>query len=151
MHKLPHKARTKDKLYKKRTCEILVGFDITKWIVYKRDCVRPNTTIEKKDNSISFICVYVCQRNCTWNSSKQAAISTTENKFNFILSLAHMMYSWGVSFIGWAMDFISRPLRYCDNLAVHFLSKNNKSDSQSKHIHRVFAIGECAKREQNGQ
>ena len=45
------------------------------------------------------------------------------------------------------MDSISRPLKlYCDNLAVVFMAKNNKSGSRSKHIDIMYlAIREHVK------
>ena len=45
------------------------------------------------------------------------------------------------------MDSISKPLRiYCDNSAVVFLVKNNKSGSGSKHIDiKYLALKECVK------
>ena len=44
---------------------------------------------------------------------------------------------WLKSFIAWlrVVDSISKPLKiFCDNSAVVFMAKNNKSGSQSKHI-----------------
>ena len=45
------------------------------------------------------------------------------------------------------MDSISKPLRmYCDNLAVVFMAKNNKSGSRNKHIDiKYLAIRERVK------
>ena len=39
------------------------------------------------------------------------------------------------------MDYVEKPLMICcDNSAVGFFSKNNKSESQSKHIDIKFLI-----------
>ena len=48
------------------------------------------------------------------------------------------------------MDSISRPLGiFCDNLAVVFLAKNNKSTSRSKHMYiKYLAIREHVKEKQ---
>ena len=45
------------------------------------------------------------------------------------------------------VDSISKPLRmYCDNSVVIFLAKNNKSESQGKHIDiKNLSIRECVK------
>jgi hypothetical protein len=45
------------------------------------------------------------------------------------------------------MDSISKPLRmYCDNSAAIFMTKNNKSGSQNKHIDiKYLSIRECVK------
>lgn len=56
---------------------------------------------------------------------------------------------WLKSFISGLriVDSISKPLRlYCDNSVVVFMTKNNKSGSQSKHIDiKYLAIRECVK------
>lgn len=45
------------------------------------------------------------------------------------------------------MDSITWPLKiYCDNLAIVFMAKNNKSDSQCKHIDlKYLALRELIK------
>ena len=47
------------------------------------------------------------------------------------------------------VDSISRPLKlYCDNSAIVFVAKNNKSGSRNKHIDiKYLAIRECVKEE----
>ena len=73
-----------------------------------------------------------------WRSMKQTltATSTMETEFKSCFEVtSHGV--WLKSFIAGLriVDSISRPLRiYCDNLAAVFMGKNNKSDSQRKHI-----------------
>jgi hypothetical protein len=74
----------------------------------------------------------------SWRSAKQTltATSTMEAEFvSYFETISHGV--WFKSFIFGLriMDSISRPLRiYCDNSAVVFMAKNNKSGSRSKHI-----------------
>ncbi|WKA08630.1 hypothetical protein VitviT2T_026335 [Vitis vinifera] len=74
----------------------------------------------------------------SWRSSKQTltATSTMEAEFvSYFEATSHGV--WLKSFISRfrIMDSISMPLKtYCDNSAVVFMAKNNKSSSQNKHI-----------------
>ena len=64
------------------------------------------------------------------------ATSTIEAEFvSYFEATSHSV--WLKSFIAGlrVMDSISRPLRiYCNNSAVVFMAKKNKSGNQSKHI-----------------
>jgi hypothetical protein len=74
----------------------------------------------------------------SWRSAKQTLISTSTMEVEFISYFeATLNGVWLKSFIYGLriMDSISKPLRmYCDNSAVVFMAKNNKSGSRNKHI-----------------
>ena len=83
-------------------------------------------------------------------STKQTltVTSTMETEFDsYFGATSHGV--WLKSFIVGirVVDFISRPLRIgCDNSAVVFIAKNNKSGNQSKHIDiKYLAIRKCVK------
>ena len=86
-------------------------------------------------------------------SVKQTLIVTSTMEAKFISCFeATSQGVWLKSFIYGliVMDSISRPLRIsCDNSVALFLAKNNKSESQSKHIDiKYFAIREHVKEKQ---
>jgi hypothetical protein len=86
----------------------------------------------------------------SWRSAKQTLIATSTMEVEFVSCFkASSPGVWLKSFISGLriMDSISRPLRiYCDNLAVVFMVKNNKSGSRSKHIDiKYLAIRERIK------
>jgi hypothetical protein len=74
----------------------------------------------------------------SWRSAKKTLISTSTMEAKFISCFEATLHGvWLTSFISGLriMDSISKPLRmYCDNLAVVFMAKNNKSGSRNKHI-----------------
>ena len=83
----------------------------------------------------------------SWKSSKQTLTVTSIMEAKLISRFKAMSHSvWLKSFIVGlrVVDSISRPLRmYCDNSAVVFMAKNNKSGSRSKHINiKYLAIRE---------
>ncbi|RVW64274.1 Retrovirus-related Pol polyprotein from transposon TNT 1-94 [Vitis vinifera] len=74
----------------------------------------------------------------SWRSVKQTMTATSTMEVEFISCFEATSHGvWLKSFIFGlrVMDSISRPLSiYCDNSAIVFMAKNNKSGSQSKHI-----------------
>ncbi|KAG9449432.1 hypothetical protein H6P81_009397 [Aristolochia fimbriata] len=86
----------------------------------------------------------------SWKSAKQTIIATSTMEAEFVSCFeATSQPVWLKSFIAGLrlVDSISRPLQvYCDNLAVVFMAKNNKSGSRSKHINiKYLAIREHVK------
>ena len=79
----------------------------------------------------------------SWKSAKQSLIATSTMEAEFVACFEASLHGvWLKSFISELkiMDSISKPLRlYCDNPAVVFLAKNNKSGSRSKHRYQVFS------------
>ena len=73
-----------------------------------------------------------------WRSVKQTLIVTSTIKTEFVSCFEATLHGvWLKSFMSGlrVVDSISRPLKlYCDNFAVVFMAKNNKSESRSKHI-----------------
>ena len=89
----------------------------------------------------------------SWRSVKQTLIATSTMEDEFVSCFeATSQGVWLKSFIYGlrVMDSISRPLMiFCDNSAVVFLAKNNKSGSRSKHIDiKYLAIREHVKEKQ---
>ena len=74
----------------------------------------------------------------SWRSVKQTLIATSTMEDEFVSCFeATSQGVWLKSFIYGlrVMEAISRPLRiFCDNSAIVFLAKNNKSGSRRKHI-----------------
>ncbi|RVW67331.1 Retrovirus-related Pol polyprotein from transposon TNT 1-94 [Vitis vinifera] len=74
----------------------------------------------------------------SWRSAKQTLIATSTMEVEFVSCFEATSHGvWLKSFISGlrVMDSISRPLKiYCDNSAVIFMAKNNKSSSRNKHI-----------------
>ena len=74
----------------------------------------------------------------SWRSAKQTLIATSTMESEFVSCFKATLYGvWLKSFISGlrVVDSISRPLKiYCDNSAVVFMAKNNKSSSRNKHI-----------------
>jgi hypothetical protein len=86
----------------------------------------------------------------SWRSAKQTLTATSTMEAEFVSCFEATSHGvWLKNFISGLriMDSISRPLRmYCDNLAVVFMAKNNKSGSRSKHIDiKYLAIRERVK------
>ena len=86
----------------------------------------------------------------SWRSMKQTLITTFTMEAEFVSYFEATSHDvWLKSFIVdlRIIDSIHRPLRlYCDNLAVVFLAKNDKSGSQSKRIDiKYLAIKERVK------
>jgi hypothetical protein len=74
----------------------------------------------------------------SWRSAKQTLIATSTMEAEFVSCFEATLHGvWLKSFISELriMDSISKPLRmYYDNSVVVFMAKNNKSESQNKHI-----------------
>ena len=74
----------------------------------------------------------------SWRSAKQTLTATSTMEVEFVSCFEATSHGvWLKSFISRLriMDSISMPLKtYCDNSAVVFMAKNNKSSSQNKHI-----------------
>ena len=86
----------------------------------------------------------------SWRSAKYTLIATSTMEAEFVSCFEATLHGvWLKSFIFGLriMDSISKPLRmYCDNAAVVFMDKNNKSGSRNKHIDiKYLAIRECVK------
>ena len=86
----------------------------------------------------------------SWRSTKQSLTATSTMKAEFVSCFEATSHGvWLKSFISGlrVVDSISKPLRlYCDNSAVVFMAKNNKSGSCSKHIDiKYLAIRERVK------
>jgi transposase InsO family protein len=86
----------------------------------------------------------------SWRSAKQTLIATSTMEAEFVSCFEATLHGvWLKSFISGLriMDSISKPLRmYCDNSAVVFMAKNNKSGSRNKHIDiKYLAIRERVK------
>jgi len=86
----------------------------------------------------------------SWRSVKQTLTVTSTMEAKFVSCFEVTSHGvWLKSFISGLkiVDTISRPLRiFCDNSAVVFMAKNNKSGSQSKHINiKYLAIRERVK------
>ena len=97
----------------------------------------------------SYIFMFV-GRAVSWKSAKQTLTATSTMEVEFVSCFEAISHGvWLKSFIVGlrVVDSISRPLRmYCDNSAVVFMAKNNKSGSQSKHIDiKYLAIREHVK------
>ncbi|RVW89844.1 Retrovirus-related Pol polyprotein from transposon TNT 1-94 [Vitis vinifera] len=89
-------------------------------------------------------------RAISWRSVKQTLTATSTMEVEFISCFEATSHGvWLKSFISRLriMDSISRPLSiYCNNSAVVFIEKNNKSGSQRKHIDiKYLAIRERVK------
>ena len=76
----------------------------------------------------------------SWRSVKKTLTATFTMEAEFISCFEASSHGvWLKSFIYGLriVDSISRPLKlYCDNSAVVFMAKNNKSGSRNKHIYR---------------
>jgi len=90
------------------------------------------------------------KRVVSWRSTKQTIIvlSTMEEKFIACYeATTHVI--WLRNFVSGlkVINFISRPITiYCDNSTIVFFSKNNKSESQNKHIDiKYFIVREKVK------
>jgi len=74
----------------------------------------------------------------SWKSSKQTIVATSTMEAEFIAFYEATTHAlWLRNFIGGLkiVDSIARPIKiFCDNSAVVFFSKNNKSGRRSKHI-----------------
>ena len=86
----------------------------------------------------------------SWRSAKQTLIATSTMEAEFVSCFEATSHGvWLKSFIFELriVDSISMPLKtYCDNSAVVFMAKNNKSSSQNKHIDiKYWAIRERVK------
>eukprot|EP00253_Pinus_taeda_P014320 PITA_14320 len=86
----------------------------------------------------------------SWRSAKQTLTATSTMEAEFISCFEATLHDvWLKSFISRLriMDSISKSLRmYCDNSAVVFMAKSNKSGSRSKHIDiKYLAIRERVK------
>ncbi|RVX18276.1 Retrovirus-related Pol polyprotein from transposon TNT 1-94 [Vitis vinifera] len=86
----------------------------------------------------------------SWKSSKQTLTATSTMKAEFVSCFEATSHGvWLKSFISGLriVDSIFMPLKtYCDNSAVVFMAKNNKSSSQNKHIDiKYLAIRERVK------
>ena len=85
-----------------------------------------------------------------WRSAKQTLTTTSTMEAEFVSCFEASLHGvWLKTFISELriVDSISRPLKlYCDNSAVVFMTKNNKSGSRSKHIDiKYLAIRERVK------
>jgi hypothetical protein len=84
------------------------------------------------------------KRVVSWRSTKQTIVvlSTMEEKFIACYeATTHVI--WLRNFISGlkVINSISRPITiYCDNSTIVFFSKNNKSESQNKHIDIKYLI-----------
>ena len=78
----------------------------------------------------------------SWRSAKQAFTATSTMEAEFVFCFEASLHGvWLKSFIHGLriVDSISRPLKlYYDNSATVFMTKNNKSGSQSKHINTKY-------------
>ena len=86
----------------------------------------------------------------SWRSAKQTLTTTSTIEVEFVSCFEATSHgvSLKIFIVGLRIvDSISRPLRiYCDNSAVVFMAKNNKSGSRSKHIDiKYLAIRERVK------
>ncbi|KAK8480144.1 hypothetical protein V6N12_041472 [Hibiscus sabdariffa] len=86
----------------------------------------------------------------SWRSVKQTLTATSTMEAEFVSCFEATSHGvWLKSFISGLrlVNSISRPLKiHCDNLAVVFMAKNNKSESRSKHIDiKYLAIRERVK------
>ncbi|KAL2569450.1 hypothetical protein AAZV13_18G128700 [Glycine max] len=86
----------------------------------------------------------------SWRSAKQTLTATSTMEAQFVSCFKATSHGvWLKSFMSGlrVVDSISRPLKlYCDNFAVVFMAKNNKSGSRSKHIDiKYLAIRERVK------
>lgn len=86
----------------------------------------------------------------SWRSSKQTLTTTSIMEAEFVSCFEATSHDvWLKSFMSGlrVVDSISRPLKlYCDNSAVVFMAKNNKSGRRSKHIDiKYLAIREHVK------
>ncbi|PON66928.1 Bulb-type lectin domain containing protein [Trema orientale] len=86
----------------------------------------------------------------SWRSAKQTLTTTSTMEVEFVSCFEAISQDiWIKSFISALkiVDSISRPLKiYCDNSAIVFMTKNNKSGSRSKHIDiKYLAIRERVK------
>ena len=100
--------------------------------------------------SISGYIFILASRAISWRSAKQTLIATSTMEAEFVSCFEGTSYGvWLKNFIYGLriMDSISKPLRlYCDNSVVAFITKNNKSGCQNKHIDiKYLAIRECVK------
>ena len=81
-------------------------------------------------------------RAISWWSAKQTLTATSTMKAEFVSCFKATSHGvWLKSFISGlrVLDSLSRPLKvYCDNSAVVFMTKNNKSGSRSTHINIQF-------------
>ena len=80
----------------------------------------------------------------SWRSAKQSLVATSTMEAEFIsLFEATSQGIWLKSFMAnlQVIDSVPRLLKiYCDNLAIVFLAKNNKSESRSKHIDIKYLV-----------
>ena len=86
----------------------------------------------------------------SWRSNKQTLNTTSTMEAEFVSCFKATSHGvWLRSFMSELriIDSVSRPLRmFCDNSAVAFMAKNNKSGSQSKNIDiKYLAIRERVK------
>ena len=86
----------------------------------------------------------------SWRSAKQTLTATSTMEAELVSCFKASSHGvWLKSFISGLriVDSIFRPLKlYCDNSAVVFMAKNNKSGSRSKHIDiKYLAIRERVK------
>ena len=89
-------------------------------------------------------------RAVSWRSNKQTLTATSTMEVEFAScfeSTSHGVWLRSFMFGLRIVDLVSKPLMmFCDNLAVVFMAKNNKSGSQSKHIDiKYLTIRECVK------
>nr|CAN77687.1 hypothetical protein VITISV_002733 [Vitis vinifera] len=87
----------------------------------------------------------------SWRKAKQTLTATSTMKVEFVFCFEATSHGvWLKSFIFGlrVVDSIFRPLKiYCDNSAIVFMAKNNKSSSQNKHINiKYLATRECVKK-----
>jgi len=85
-----------------------------------------------------------------WMSVKQTLTATSIMEAEFVScfkATSHGVWLKSFIFVLKIVDTVLRPLRiFCDNLVVIFMAKNNKSESQSKHINiKYLAIRERVK------
>ena len=80
----------------------------------------------------------------SWRSAKQTLIATSTMEVEFDSCLEATLHDvWMKSFIYGLriVDSISRPLKvFYDNSTTVFLAKNNKNESQSKHIDIKYLV-----------
>eukprot|EP00253_Pinus_taeda_P025738 PITA_25738 len=86
----------------------------------------------------------------SWRSAKQTLIAISTMEVEFVSCFETTLHGvWLKSFISGLriMDSIPKPLRiYCDDSAVVFMAKKNKSGSRNKHIDiKYLAIREHVK------
>ena len=92
-----------------------------------------------------------CWGAISWRSSKHTIVATSTMETKFIEYYeATTQALWLRNFVGGLkiVDSTVRPIKiFCDNRAVIFFSKNNKSGSRSKHIDiKYFWVRENIKR-----